>query len=227
MGKDDILGKAAILQRDQETYAITVRLLGGVMDVATARRVGDTAEKYGVEWLKVTGAQRLALFGIREEDIDPAYEALGMKPQAGTDLCRQYIKVCPGSTFCSRGLRDTLSFASKISERLYPFPKITAKVKIGISGCYNSCAEPAIKDIGLIGLPKGWTVMVGGAGGKDPMFAEVIARNLDDDQTADLMEKILKYYRGASTRYQTRNFRLGVIINKEGKGPLLRACGLE
>jgi NAD(P)H-nitrite reductase large subunit len=227
MGKDDILSKAAILQRDQETYAIMAQLPGGVMDVATARRIAEAADKFGVKRLKVTGAQRLALIGIKEEDIDAAYEALDMKPRAGIALCQQYVKVCPGNTFCSRGQQDTLSFAGKIQERLYPFPKITAKVKIGIAGCYNSCVEPAIKDIGLIGLPKGWIVMAGGAGGKEPMLAEVIARNLSDDQATEVVERILKYYRGASTRPQTRNLRLGVIMKKEGKGPLLRACGLE
>lgn len=227
MGKDDLLSKAAILQRDQQTYAIIAPLPGGVMDVATARRIADTAEKVGVRQLKVTGAQRLALFGIREEDIDTAYESLGVKPQPGSELCRQYIKVCPGNRFCSRGQQDTLSFVRKAGERLYPVAKMTAKVKIGVAGCFNSCVEPAIKDIGLIGLPKGWVIMVGGAGGKDPMLAQIIARNLDDDQALEMMEKILKYYRGASSRPQTRNQRLGVILAREGKGPLLHACGLQ
>ncbi len=227
MGKDDILSKAAVLQRDQETYAIVAPLPNGVMDVATARRIADTAERFGVKHLKVTGAQRLVLLGIAEEDIDAAYESLGVKPQQGGALCQQYIKVCPGNSFCARGQQDTLAFAQKVWERFYPVPKITAKVKIGVAGCYNSCVEPAIKDIGLIGLPGGWIIMVGGAGGKDPRLGEIIARNLDSDRALEIMEKILKYYRGASSRHQTRNQRLGVILAREGKGPLLRACGLE
>jgi NAD(P)H-nitrite reductase large subunit len=227
MGKDDILSKAAVLQRDEETYAIVAGLLAGVMDVPTARRIADAAEKYGVKKLKITGAQRLALVGVKEQDIDAAYEAMGMKPQDTAALCLQYIKACPGNIFCSRGQRDTLSFASKVRERFYPFPKISAKIKIGISGCFNSCTEPAIKDIGLIGLPKGWTVMAGGAGGLEPMFAQIIASNLNDDQALDLVERILKYYRGAANRISTRNYRLGIIMKMDGKGQLLRACGLE
>jgi NAD(P)H-nitrite reductase large subunit len=86
--------------------------------------------------------------------------------------------------------------------------------------------EPAIKDIGLIGLKNGWIVMVGGAGGKEPMLGEVIAKGLSDDQIMELVEKLLKYYRAASGRPQTRNLRLGVIMQKTGKEPLLRACGL-
>lgn len=227
MGKDDILSKGAILQRDQETYAITARLLAGVLDVPTARRIADVAEKYGVKTLKLTGDSRMALIGIKEEDLDAAYEDLGIKPQQGTALCQQFIKACPGNTFCTRGQQDTLSLAQKVEKQFYPYPKISSKVKIGISGCFNSCSEPAIKDIGLIGLPKGWILMVGGAGGKDPMIAQVIAKNLSEDEVLEVLEKILKYYRASSQKHQTRNMRLGVILSKEGNERLLRACGLE
>lgn len=224
---DDILSKAAILQRDEHTYAIVAPILGGVLDVQTARRIAEVSEQFRVQTLKVTGAQRLALVGIREEDLDAVYEALGTIAQKGAALCQQYLKACPGNTFCTRGQRDTLSFATRLSERFYPFPKITAKVKIGIAGCFNSCVEPAIKDIGLIGLPKGWIVMVGGAGGKDPMLGEVIAKNQSDDQALDIVDSVLKYYRGVSLRPQTRNLRLGVILKKEGLERLLRAAGLD
>jgi NAD(P)H-nitrite reductase large subunit len=225
--KDDILSKAAILQRDGQSYAIMAPLMGGIMDVPTGRRIAEVAESLGVKTLKVTGAQRLALLGVNEEDIDGAYDALGVKAPVGAALCQQYVKVCPGNTFCTRGQRDTVSFAEKLIGRFHPFPKITAKVKIGIAGCYNSCVEPAIKDIGLIGLPKGWIVMVGGAGGKDPMLGEVVARNMSDDQVLDLVDAILKYYRGASLRHQTRNMRLGVILKRDGLERFLKVLGLD
>ncbi len=225
--KDDILSKAAILQRDEETYTIVAPMLGGVMDVQTARRIAEVSEAYGAKTLKLTGAQRLALLGIKEQDLDAVYEALGVAPQKGAALCQQYVKACPGNSFCTRGQRDTISFAQRLGERFHPFPKITAKVKIGIAGCFNSCVEPAIKDIGLIGLPKGWIVMVGGAGGKDPMLGEVIAKNQSDDQVLDIVDSVLKYYRGASQRAQTRNLRLGVILKKEGLERLRRVAGLD
>ena len=150
---------------------------------------------------------------------------MGLKPQSGTALCQQYIKVCPGNAWCNRGQRDTLAFARDMENRFYPFPKITAKIKIGISGCFNSCAEPAIKDIGFIGLPKGWVLMVGGAGGKEPMIAQTIARDLSDEQALEATGKILTYYRGMATRPQTRNLRMGVILAREGTERLRNICG--
>lgn len=227
MANEDLLAKGAILQRDEETYAITLRLPGGVIDIPTGRRIADLAQKYKVRTLKVTGDARLALIGIQEKDIDNFYADLGLKAQPGTALCQQYIKVCPGNAFCLRGQQDTLALARRLEEGFYPFPKMAAKIKIGISGCFNSCAEPAIKDIGLIGLPKGWVLMVGGAGGKDPMIAQTIARDLNEDQILAATGKILLYYRGMAARHQTRNFRLGVILEKEGTERLRRICGFE
>ena len=227
MAKDDLLAKGAILQRDEETYAITVRLPGGVFDVSTGRRIADVAEKYKAKLLKVTGDSRLAIIGIQEEDIIDIYAELGMKAQSGTALCQQYIKVCPGTTYCNRGQRDTLAFARTLEDQFYPFPKIAAKVKIGVSGCFNSCTEPAIKDIGLIGLPKGWILMVGGAGGKDPMLAQTVARDLSDDQALEAIGKILLYYRGMAAQHRTRNARLGIILAKEGSDRLRSICGFE
>lgn len=225
--KDDIPAKAAILQRDQETYAIMTPLLGGVMDLATARKIADVCDSFQVSTLKVTGAQRLALIGLREEDIDSVYESLGTEPQRGTELCRQYIKVCPGDSYCTRGQKDTISFARKLEAAFYPFPKITSKVKIGVAGCFNSCVEPAIKDIGLIGLKSGWIVMAGGAGGKEPVLGEVIAKNKTDEEVIELLEKILKYYRAASLSPRTRNLRLGIIMQKPGgREAMRRACGV-
>ncbi len=227
MGKDDLLTKGAILQRDEESYGIPALLPGGVIDIPTARKIVDAAEKFGAKTLKITGAGRLGIIGIKQEEIEDAFAEMGMKAKAGVAFCQQYIKVCPGKTFCQRGQQDTLSFAKKLEEKFYPYPKISSKVKIGVAGCFNSCAEPAIKDIGLVGLPKGWTLMVGGAGGKEPMIAETIARNLSDEEVLEKLDKILKYYRGASQTPRTRNLRLGVILKKEGTGRLLSACGLN
>ncbi len=227
MAKDDLLAKGAILQRDEETYAVIARLPGSMIDIATGRRIADVADKYRAKLLKVTGDGRLAIIGIREEDINAIYEELGLKPQQGTALCQQYIKVCPGNTYCNRGQRDTLAFARQLEARFYPFPKIAAKIKIGISGCFNSCAEPAIKDVGFIGLPKGWILMVGGAGGKEPTIAQIIARDLSNDQAMEATGKILTYYRGMAARHQTRNFRLGVILAREGTDRIRNICGFE
>jgi sulfite reductase beta subunit-like hemoprotein len=68
--------------------------------------------------------------------------------------------------------------------------------------------------------------MVGGAGGKEPMIAQTIARDLSDEHALEATGKILTYYRGMATRPQTRNLRLGVILQKEGCDRIRSICDL-
>ncbi|MDU4659795.1 MAG: NAD(P)/FAD-dependent oxidoreductase [Clostridium butyricum] len=169
--KKDLLEKGAVLQRDKETYAIAPHLIAGIVSVDELRKIADVADKYNVSAIKVTGAQRIALVGLREEDIDSAWGDLGMSPGAAIGLCVRSIKVCPGTTFCKRGLQDSVAVGSKL-DSLYHGKNLPNKLKIGVSGCPHSCADSAFKDIGLIGSGKGWMVYVGGKGGMKPRIAK-------------------------------------------------------
>ena len=112
--KTDLLEKGAVLQRDKETYAIAPHLTAGIVSADELRKIADVADKYNVSAIKVTGAQRIALVGIKEENIDDAWEDLGMSPGAAIGLCVRSIKVCPGTTFCKRGLQDSVAVGSKL-----------------------------------------------------------------------------------------------------------------
>ena len=107
--KKDLLDKGAVLQRDKETYAIAPHLTAGLITPEQLRTLADVAEKYEVKAVKVTGAQRIALVGIKEEEIDNAWKDLGMKPGAAVGLCVRSVKVCPGTTFCKKGLQDSVA----------------------------------------------------------------------------------------------------------------------
>lgn len=106
--KGDLPEKAAILQRDGETYAIAPHIPGGIVFPETLRRMADLAEKYGAAALKVTSAQRIAIVGLKEEDLDAAWRDLSLKPGAAIGLCVRSVKICPGTTFCKRGKQDLL-----------------------------------------------------------------------------------------------------------------------
>ena len=98
---EDLLEKGAIMQRDKETYAIAPHIPGGIItDFNLLRRLADVAEKYGVKAIKLTSAQRIALVGLKLEDLDPVWQDLGMVPGAAIGLCVRSIKICPGTTFC-------------------------------------------------------------------------------------------------------------------------------
>ena len=146
----DLLEKGAILQRDKETYAIAPHIAGGIIDPASLKKIAEVAEKYKAAALKITSAQRIAIVGLKPEDLDGAWADLGMKPGAAIGLCVRSVKICPGTTFCKRGLQDSVGVGLKLDEK-YHGMEMPSKFKIGVSGCPNSCAEPAVKDLGLMG----------------------------------------------------------------------------
>lgn len=207
--KTDLLEKGAVLQRDKETYAIAPHLTAGLVTPEALRTIADVAEKYNAAAIKVTGAQRIALVGLKEEDLDNAWDDLGMDPGAAIGLCVRSVKICPGTTFCKRGLQDSVAVGSKL-DSLYHGRNLPNKLKIGVSGCPHSCADSAFKDIGLIGGGKGWMIYVGGKGGAKPRIADRIALCVSEDKIYDLVEKIIQVYNDNATGKE----RLGDYIDR-------------
>lgn len=207
--KTDLLEKGAVLQRDKETYAIAPHLTAGLVTPEILRNIADVAEKYNAAAIKVTGAQRIALVGLKEEDLDSAWDDLGMDPGAAIGLCVRSVKICPGTTFCKRGLQDSVAVGSKL-DAIYHGRSLPNKLKIGVSGCPHSCADSAFKDIGLIGGGKGWMLYVGGKGGAKPRIADRIALCVSEEKIYDLIEKIILVYNENATTKE----RLGDYIDR-------------
>lgn len=203
--------KGAILQRDKETYAIAPHLPCGVVKPEQLRKLADVAEKYNCAAMKVTSAARIALVGLKEEDIDKAWEDLGLSPGAAVGVCVRSVKACPGTTFCRLGMQDSLSMGMELDKKYHGL-QLPGKLKIGVSGCQNQCAETCIKDIALVGGKKGWTVMAGGSGAKKPRLADVIDEELSDDQALGLIERIIDYYRDNANK----NERMGKMMDRLG-----------
>ena len=207
----DLLEKGAVLQRDKETYAIAPHIPAGLVTSDQLRKLADVADKYNVSAIKITAAQRIALVGLKEDDIDSAWNDLGMKPGAAIGLCVRSIKTCPGTSFCKRGFRDSVSMGLKLDDR-YHGMDLPNKLKIGVSGCPNSCADNHTRDIGLMGTPKGWTVFVGGKGGTIPRLGDRLIMNVPDDKVLELVDEIVNIYSNNANNKQ----RLGSYIDSIG-----------
>ena len=208
---NDLLDKGAVLQRDKSTYAIAPHIPAGLISSDQLRKLADVADKYNVDAIKVTAAQRIALVGLKEEDIDSAWADLGMKPGAAIGLCVRSIKTCPGTTFCKRGFRDSVKLGLDLDNR-YHGMNLPNKLKIGVSGCPNSCADNHTRDIGLMGMPKGWTVFVGGKGGTIPRLGNRLIMNVPDENVLDIVDKIVKTY----AKNAKGKERLGAYIDRIG-----------
>ena len=210
--------KGAILQRDKETYAVAPHIPCGVVSPETLRKLADVAEKFGCAAMKITSAARIALVGLKEDQIDDVWAELGIDPGAAVGLCVRSVKACPGTALCKRGQQDSLGMGLKLDEK-YHGMELPGKLKMGVSGCPFQCAETAIKDIGLQGTAKGWRVLVGGCGGARPRLSEPLTEGLDDTQATATIEKIVEYFKANAKP----NERLGRVIDRLGIDHLKQA----
>jgi len=207
---EDLPEKGAIVQRDRETYAIAPHIPGGLIDPDTMRKIADVAEKYKAKAIKITSAQRIAIVGIEPEKIDDMWEELGMEKGAAIGLCVRSIRFCPGTTFCKRGMQDSVGMGLKLNE-LYHGVETPRKLKMAVSGCPNCCAESKVRDIGLMGTKKGWKLFVGGAAGGKPRIGELLAENLTDEEAVELIDRVIEFYRKSEKKR-----RLGSLIEEMG-----------
>jgi NAD(P)H-nitrite reductase large subunit len=210
--KKDILEKGAILQRDRETYAIAPHIPGGITDTATLRKICDVADKYKVQAVKLTSAQRIALVGVKEEDLDAIWKDLDQTPGAAIGLCVRSVKICPGTTFCKRGVQDSVGLGLKI-DAIYHAMELPNKMKMGVSGCMLSCSEVWVKDIGVMGTQKGWKILVGGNSGTRPRIADVLVEAVaTQEEVMEIIEKIINWYKAEPKKEQ----RLCRIVEQMG-----------
>lgn len=204
--------KNAILQRDKETYAIVPRVPGGLLSRDHLKAISQVVDKYDIPIVKITSGQRLALVGVKEEDLEHVYEELGMDPGKATELCLHYVQACPGTEVCKFGIRDSLGFGIQL-ENLLSDLDLPAKLKLGVSGCQFCCAENFVRDIGVMGKKNGWTISIGGHSGNRARVGDVIATDLSDDDAVDLIRRTLNFYRdNAKKKERTSRFveRIGL-----------------
>jgi NAD(P)H-nitrite reductase large subunit len=210
--------KGAILQRDNKTYAVAPHIPCGVVTPELLRRIADVAEKYKAQAIKITGATRIAIVGLEEEDIDQVWDDLKLDKGAAVGLCVRSIRACPGTTFCKIGRQDALGIGMELDQR-YHGKELPGKFKMAVSGCHLSCAESWVRDVGLIGKKSGWQVVIGGNVGAEPRIGEEIASGLDDAQVLKAVDKIVQCYQENANK----NERLGKLIERIGMIPFKEA----
>ncbi len=209
MLKQDIKEKGAIVQRDRQTYAIVPHTPAGLISREQLRNIADVADKYQVPMIKVTSAQRLALIGLAEADIDAAWQDLGAPIGYTTGLCVRSVKICPGTDCCKRGLQDSIGVGLEMDKRFHGRP-LPWKMKMAVSGCPNDCGETCIRDIGLIGTPRGWNLMIGGNGGSQPRLSQRLLEHLpDDEQALAAVQRLVDWFEA-----QGRKCRLGKLLEE-------------
>lgn len=185
------------------TYSVVPRIAGGEITPDKLVVLGQVAQKYQL-YTKVTGGQRIDLFGARLEDLPAIW---GELIEAGFETGHAYgkslrtVKSCVGSTWCRYGVQDSVGMAIKLENR-YKGLRAPHKIKFGVSGCTRECAEAQSKDIGIIATENGWNLYVCGNGGMRPRHAELFATDLDDEQLYRTIDRFLMFYVRTADRLQ-------------------------
>lgn len=185
------------------TYSVVPRIAGGEITPDKLVVLGQVAQKYSL-YTKITGGQRIDLFGARLEDLPDIW---GELIEAGFETGHAYgkslrtVKSCVGSTWCRYGVQDSVGMAIKLENR-YKGLRAPHKIKFGVSGCTRECAEAQSKDIGIIATENGWNLYVCGNGGMRPRHAELFATDLDDEALYRTIDRFLMFYVRTADRLQ-------------------------
>jgi NAD(P)H-nitrite reductase large subunit len=220
--KEDILEKGAIIQRDQQTFAVAPHIPGGFISVDDFAKIVETADKYNAQTLKMTSGQRIAVVGLQESDLDAFWKDVERGIGYAIGLCIRMVKFCMGTTHCRHGKQDAMNVGLEMDGR-YHGRMLSAKFKIGVAGCEYACNAPLFKEIGLIGFPEGWQVSIGGTCGAKPRFGDIIATGLNDDQVKELTGKIIDWFEAGNFKPKVR---MGRVIDELGLEAVKKAIGI-
>jgi nitrite reductase (NADH) large subunit len=177
------------------TYSIVPRVPGGEITPEKLIVLGQVAKRFDL-YCKITGAQRIDLFGARVEQLPDIWEILvaaGFESGHAYGKALRTVKSCVGSTWCRFGVQDSTGFAIRVEER-YRGLRAPHKLKSACSGCVRECAEAQSKDFGMVATEKGWNLYVCGNGGAKPQHAALLASDLDEETCLRYIDRFLMYY---------------------------------
>ncbi len=192
----------ANIQRDG-SYSVVPRMPGGEVTPQGLIAVGQVAQRYGL-YTKITGGQRVDLFGARVEQLPLIWEELiaaGFESGHAYGKAVRTVKSCVGSTWCRYGVGDSVQLAIDLENR-YKGLRAPHKLKFGVSGCTRECAEAQGKDVGVIATENGWNLYVCGNGGMKPRHAELLAKDLDEATLIRYIDRLLMFYVRTADRLQ-------------------------
>lgn len=192
----------ANMQKDG-TYSVVPRMTGGEVTPQGLIAIGEIAKKYGL-YTKVTGGQRVDLFGARVDQLPLIWQALinaGFESGHAYGKSLRTVKSCVGSTWCRFGIDDSVGLAVELENR-YKGLRAPHKIKFAVSGCTRECAEAQSKDIGVIAVAGGWNLYVCGNGGMKPRHGDLFATNLDKKTLIKYIDRVLTFYVQTADRMQ-------------------------
>jgi nitrite reductase (NADH) large subunit len=194
----------ANIQKDG-TYSVVPRMWGGLTSASELRAIADVVDKFAIPTVKVTGGQRIDLFGVKKEDLPAVWadlNAAGMVSGHAYAKGLRTVKTCVGSEWCRFGTQDSTGLGVKL-ERMTWGTWTPHKVKLAVSGCPRNCAEATIKDLGVVCVDSGYELHVGGNGGLHVRACDLLVKVATEEEVLEYTGAFMQLYR-EEARYLER-----------------------
>lgn len=202
-----------LAQRQMDYVTIRLQVPRGVLTAEQMEGIASILEKYGEGYAIPTIRKGLEIPWIRFEDAtDVIYELKKLGLHAGSCGTKvRTIVACAGMNHCPEGRVDIEDIFRRLGDRYYERDTPT-KFKISLSGCPRACTHPYINDFGIIASDKGFSVLVGGKGGRHPKFGEVIMDGMSKEDVFRVLDASLAYFRENAANKE----RIGEVIARNG-----------
>lgn len=222
---EDLKKRGFLKQRQDGFFILRTRMISGVYNKEALEVLAAISKKYGQGFVHATVRQGIEIPFIKYEDIPLIEEELkkGGVVVGVSGARLRTVTTCPGNNWCRMGLINTFSLEGRIENELgikcgLDLPH---KFKIAISGCPNGCTRPQFTDIGIHGQVDpssadkriGYTIYVGGSGGRSPRAGLKLEKIYDEDGVLVLIKRIVEFYKNNAKARQ----RLGALIDERGK----------
>lgn len=142
-----------IKERGKDLFTVRLRVPGGRMPVARLKKIAETAEQFGGEFVHLSVRQSIELVGVHFKNFDAVVAALGEESQKVAS-CGARLRVptaCGGCEYNPNGLVDTQQAALAVDRELFGSETGHHKFKVGFAGCPFDCPKSATNDVGFQG----------------------------------------------------------------------------
>ena len=184
------------IQKDG-TYSVVPRMFGGLVKPNELRAIADVCDKYDVPEMKVTGGQRIDLFGVKKEDLPPMWKDLsdaGFVSGHAYGKAMRTVKTCAGKKWCRFGTQDSTGLGVKLEDLTWG-SWMPHKFKLAVSGCPRNCAEATIKDFGVVAVDSGYELLIGGNGGIKVRVTDLLTKVETEEEVLEYCGAFCQMYR--------------------------------
>lgn len=183
---------------------VGLHLPQGHIEASDLRILAGLARTYGQGRLRTTNSQNLILLDIPQERVDDlCQEAIFKRYPLQPGLFSGYASSCTGNAYCNFAPIETKNRLQELTRALdAAFPQLDVPVRINLTGCSHSCAQPQVADIGLTGgrakvdgeVTPVYAVQVGGALGREAAYARPLTGKVADAKLPAALKALVAHY---------------------------------